>query len=148
MFDIGWSELLVVGALALIVVGPKDLPRMLRTFGKYTAQARGMARDFQRSMEDAAREADLTEMKELRDTARQLGDLRRDMSASALTTSRVPAPMPPVPTPGVATPHGAATLAPTSAIQTPAAAPAVTRTSASAPVAVPAPGSAAGPGPG
>jgi sec-independent protein translocase protein TatB len=113
MFDIGWSELMVVGALALIVVGPKDLPKMLRTFGRYTAQARGMARDFQRSMEDAAREADLSDMKDLRDTAKTLGDLRRDMGGSALnplrsgpyvsppprTSASVPAPMPPVAAP-------------------------------------------------
>ncbi|MGF1659589.1 MAG: Sec-independent protein translocase protein TatB [Rubrimonas sp.] len=77
MFDIGWTELLVIGALALIVVGPKDLPRLLRTLGQYTAQARGMARDFQRSMEQAAREADITDMKEMRDTADSLNKLRR-----------------------------------------------------------------------
>jgi sec-independent protein translocase protein TatB len=123
MFDIGWSELLVVGALALIVVGPKDLPRMLRTFGKYTSQARGMAREFQRSMEDAAREADLSDLKDLRDTAQSLGDLRRDMTGSALNPMRngpyvsppartyapVPAPMPPVEAPA---PQPAAAPAP------------------------------------
>jgi sec-independent protein translocase protein TatB len=77
MFDIGWTELMVIGALALIVVGPKDLPRLLRTLGQYTAQARGMARDFQRSMEQAARDADITDMKEMRDTADSLNKLRR-----------------------------------------------------------------------
>jgi len=110
MFDIGWSELLVVGVIALIVVGPKDLPRMLRTFGKYTAHARGMARDFQRSMEDAAREADLAEMKDLRDTARQLGDLKRDMGGSVLNPMRAgpyvpPAPKPPAPAGAAASPR-------------------------------------------
>ena len=53
MFDIGWSELLLIGVVALIVVGPKDLPRMFRTLGQFTARARHMARDFQRAMEDA-----------------------------------------------------------------------------------------------
>jgi sec-independent protein translocase protein TatB len=76
MFDIGWSELMVIGSLALIVVGPKELPRLLRTVGRYVAQARGMAREFQRSMEDAAREVDLSEMKELRDTASELRSLQ------------------------------------------------------------------------
>jgi sec-independent protein translocase protein TatB len=77
MFDIGWSELLVIGSLALIVVGPRDLPKMLRTFGQYVGQARGMAREFQRSMEEAAREADISDMKEMRETAQQLRSLTR-----------------------------------------------------------------------
>ena len=57
MFDIGWTELLVVGVVALIVIGPKDLPEMFRTLGRFTAKARGMARDFSRAMETAADEA-------------------------------------------------------------------------------------------
>ncbi|MGP3696198.1 Sec-independent protein translocase protein TatB [Rhodobacter sp. NSM] len=56
MFDIGWSELLVIGVVALIVVGPKDLPEMFRTLGRVTAKARNMAREFQRAMEAAADE--------------------------------------------------------------------------------------------
>ena len=57
MFDIGWTELMVVGVVALIVIGPKDLPDMFRTMGRFTAKARSMARDFQRAMEAAADEA-------------------------------------------------------------------------------------------
>lgn len=59
MLDIGFMELMVIGALALIVVGPKELPGLLRTVGQAVGKARGMAREFQRTMEDAAREADL-----------------------------------------------------------------------------------------
>ena len=66
MLDIGWTELLVIGALALIVVGPKDLPGMLRNVGRFVAKARGMARDFQSAMDDAARQADLSEVADLK----------------------------------------------------------------------------------
>ena len=59
--DIGWAELMVVGIVALIVVGPKDLPGMFRTLGKYTGKVRRMAREFQRAMEDAADEAGVKE---------------------------------------------------------------------------------------
>ncbi|EKE45089.1 twin-arginine translocation protein, TatB subunit [Oceaniovalibus guishaninsula JLT2003] len=57
MFDIGMSELLVIGVVSLIVVGPKDLPGMFRTLGRFTGKMRGMAREFQRAMDDAADEA-------------------------------------------------------------------------------------------
>ncbi len=56
MLDIGWTELLIVGVVALIVVGPKDLPGMFRTLGRFTGRLRGMAREFQRAMDDAARD--------------------------------------------------------------------------------------------
>ncbi len=57
MFDIGWTELMVVGIVALIVVGPKDLPGMFRTLGRFTGKAKGMARDFQSAMNEAADQA-------------------------------------------------------------------------------------------
>ena len=50
MFDIGWSELMIIGVVALIVVGPKDLPMMFRKVGNFVGKARGMARDFQSAM--------------------------------------------------------------------------------------------------
>lgn len=62
MLDIGMMEIFVIGALALIVVGPKELPGLLRTVGQFAAKARGMAREFQRTMEEAAREADLDDV--------------------------------------------------------------------------------------
>jgi sec-independent protein translocase protein TatB len=62
MLDVGWTELLVIGIVALIVVGPKDLPMMFRALGRFTGRMRGMARDFQRAMDDAARETGVRDM--------------------------------------------------------------------------------------
>lgn len=61
MFDIGFGELLLIGIVSLIVVGPKDLPGMFRTLGRFTAKARAMGREFQRAMDDAARETGVKE---------------------------------------------------------------------------------------
>lgn len=70
MFDLGWSELLVIGIVALIVIGPKDLPDLFRTLGKFTAKIRMMARDFQRAMESAADDAGVKDVaKDLRNVA-------------------------------------------------------------------------------
>lgn len=54
MFDLGWTELLLIGIVALIVVGPKELPGMFRAVGKFVGKAKGMAREFSRAMNDAA----------------------------------------------------------------------------------------------
>ncbi|MBE1284820.1 MAG: twin-arginine translocase subunit TatB [Rhodobacteraceae bacterium] len=62
MFDLGWTELLVIGIVALIVVGPKDLPVLFRNVGRWVGKARGMAREFSRAMNDAADEAGVSEI--------------------------------------------------------------------------------------
>ncbi|MGA0539201.1 Sec-independent protein translocase protein TatB [Neotabrizicola sp. VNH66] len=67
--EIGWSELLVIGVVALVVIGPKDLPEMFRTLGRFTAKLRSMAREFSRAMEDAARE---TGVKDVADDLRKV----------------------------------------------------------------------------
>ena len=70
MFDLGWTELLIIGVVALIVVGPKDLPKMFRTLGQFTAKARNMAREFQRAMDAAADESGVKDIaRDLRNTA-------------------------------------------------------------------------------
>lgn len=63
MLDIGWSEMGLILMVALIVIGPKDLPRVARQIGKWTTKARAMAREFQRSIDDMAREAELQDIK-------------------------------------------------------------------------------------
>lgn len=68
MFDLGWSELLIIGVVALIVIGPKDLPRLFHSLGRFTARARSMAREFSSAMEEAARDSGLDEAgRDLRD---------------------------------------------------------------------------------
>ncbi|MDE4143099.1 MAG: Sec-independent protein translocase protein TatB [Pseudophaeobacter sp. bin_em_oilr2.035] len=62
MFDLGWTELMVVGIVALIVVGPKDLPVLFRNVGRFVGKAKGMAREFSRAMNDAADEAGVKDM--------------------------------------------------------------------------------------
>ena len=62
MFDLGWTELLVIGIVALIVIGPKDLPVMFRKVGQFVGKARGMAREFSRAMDDAADQAGVKEV--------------------------------------------------------------------------------------
>ena len=59
MFDLGWLELIVIGVTALIVVGPKELPQLFRTVGRFFGKAKAMAREFSQSMEDAANESGL-----------------------------------------------------------------------------------------
>ena len=64
MFDLGWMELLVIGVVALIVVGPKDLPVMFKTVGNFVGKAQKMAREFRRTMDAAASETGLKETAE------------------------------------------------------------------------------------
>jgi sec-independent protein translocase protein TatB len=63
MLDIGWTELFVIGIVALIVIGPKDLPGALNTFGKYVGQLRRMVRQFQDGIQDIAHQEELRELR-------------------------------------------------------------------------------------
>ena len=63
MFDIGWGELLLIGIVALIAIGPKELPGALRTLGQWMAKVRRMAAEFQNQFHDAIREAELSDLK-------------------------------------------------------------------------------------
>ena len=62
MFDIGWSEMLVIVVVAIIVIGPRDLPGVLRTVGKWVGKARSLSREFQRNLNDIARETEFDQV--------------------------------------------------------------------------------------
>ena len=98
MFDIGWSELIVVGVVALIVVGPKELPKLFKTVGQFVGKARGMAREFQRAMERAADEAGVKEVKESfqeasKTTSFGFDDIRKTLNSSTLPNQKKPKPV-------------------------------------------------------
>jgi sec-independent protein translocase protein TatB len=100
MFDIGWTELVVIAVVAILVIGPKDLPRAMRTVGKYSGKMRRMARDFQNQFNEALREAELDEVKkEVQSIAKidPMADLRKDLArpkpaSRAISPSRRTAP--------------------------------------------------------
>jgi sec-independent protein translocase protein TatB len=64
LFDIGWPELLLIGVVALVVIGPKDLPRALRVAGFWVRKARTLSREFQSSVDQMIREAELDEIRQ------------------------------------------------------------------------------------
>lgn len=72
MFDIGWSELLIIAIVMIVVVGPKDLPKMLRAFGKATARMRATANEFKQQFDEALKEAELDDVKTIIDETRKL----------------------------------------------------------------------------
>jgi len=83
MLDIGWTELFVVGIVALIVIGPKDLPGALHTFGKYVGRARRVVRQFQDGIEDIARQ------EELRDLQKSVSDVTSGRSVNRYLDSDI-----------------------------------------------------------
>lgn len=104
MFEVGWTEMLVIAIVMIVVVGPKDLPNMLRTFGRTTAKLRAMASDFQRQFNDALKEAELDDVKKSVDSLRSLNpaaEIRKQLNpfeqAAADVRSGVDAVMKPKP---------------------------------------------------
>ena len=95
MFDISWSEFLLIGVVALIVIGPKELPGVLRTLGQYTRKVRSMAADFQNQFQEAMREAEMGDLKKQVDDLAQdvknfdpLKDVRSDLEATGKDIER------------------------------------------------------------
>jgi sec-independent protein translocase protein TatB len=126
MFDLGMSELLVIGIVALIIIGPKDLPVMFRTMGRFTAKARTMAREFSRAMEAAADESGVkdvaSDLRKVTDPKSMGIDALKDAATkfeawdpkrSARPAAPAPAPAAPIPAAGAAPApaHGPATQA-------------------------------------
>ncbi|MCR9256082.1 MAG: Sec-independent protein translocase protein TatB [Alphaproteobacteria bacterium] len=98
MFDIGWQELTLVIVVAIIVIGPRELPGTLRTIGKFVRKMKSMAREFQGQMDEMAREADLEDVRKQVSQARNLnptklikdavdadGSLERQLNAEVKT---------------------------------------------------------------
>lgn len=84
MLDIGWTELLVIAVVLIVVVGPKDLPPMLRAFGKMTSNLRKMAGDFRTQFDQALREADMDDVRQT------LSDAQRFNPTNALREAMNP----------------------------------------------------------
>jgi sec-independent protein translocase protein TatB len=119
MFDIGWSEIVVIAVVALIAIGPKELPAVLRTVGQYMGKIRRMASEFQGQFQEAMREAEMADLKkhvdEMSDAAKgftdfdPLADVKKEVEsfgADPLGTSTSTAT--PAPEPASASPEAAA----------------------------------------
>jgi sec-independent protein translocase protein TatB len=108
MFDIGWTELLVIAIVMIVVVGPKDLPPMLRAFGKMTGNLRKMAGDFRAQFEEALKETELDDVRKtitdaqqnlnptnaLRDAINPLRQMGQDIKNDLQKATQVPSPAP------------------------------------------------------
>lgn len=110
MFDFAWSELALIAVVALVVIGPKDLPRVLRTTGQWVRKARAIAREFQGSLDQMMHEAELDDVKRHLDTASHFdfekefaktvdpqGELQRSLSEPVLSNPMADLPKPPPP---------------------------------------------------
>jgi sec-independent protein translocase protein TatB len=129
IFDVGWGELVLIGVVALIVFGPKELPVVLRTVGQYMTKIRRMAAEFQSQFQEAMREAEMAELKQhfdtIQDAAKGIGSFDPAGSiASQIETAAAEKPL------ADAAPPGSAPTAP---------APEPTSTEPAAPPAPPAP---------
>ncbi|HJW41275.1 MAG TPA: Sec-independent protein translocase protein TatB [Rhizomicrobium sp.] len=100
MFDLSWSHIFILLVVALVVVGPKDLPRLMRTLGQWMGKARSMADQFRKSFDDMARQAELDDLrKEIESlrTDRPLAGLAQDMHQSIVPEDMRGSPLAPPP---------------------------------------------------
>jgi sec-independent protein translocase protein TatB len=140
MFEIGWGELLIIGVVALIAIGPKELPGVLRTLGQWMNKLRRMASEFQSQFHEAMREAELADVKkQVDDMTSQaqsyasfdpVAEVRRELDStqqqieSAMVDKPAEAPTSPVAAEPSAAPAGAApAIAPSTDVAVPSSAP-------------------------
>lgn len=99
MLDVGWQELLVIAVVAIIVVGPRELPQLMRTVGQWLGRARRMAREFQYNIEEIGREAELDGLRKDIDRFRQpLDPFRIDgKPADTVAAAQLEQDIPPAP---------------------------------------------------
>jgi sec-independent protein translocase protein TatB len=126
MFDLAWSHILLIGVVALLVIGPKDLPRVLRTAGFWVGRARSVAREFQNSLDQMIREAELEDVRKQVESAATLdidhtigqavdpgGELKRSITETTIADAPAPsapeaaAPEPVAPAPEAPAPEAA-----------------------------------------
>ena len=129
MFDIGWSELVVIAVVALIAIGPKELPGVLRMVGQWMGKARKMAAEFQGQFQEAMREAEMADLKKSFDEVREaasgftggnvMTSLQKDVSES-LRIDDVEKPAASTDAPAISTDTPAVAEATTPAIDLPA----------------------------
>jgi sec-independent protein translocase protein TatB len=118
MFDIGWGELVVIGIVALIAIGPKELPTVLRSLGQWMGKIRRMAAEFQGQFQEAMREAEMADLKkQAEDLTSTVGSVTNfDPMASTQKEMEQAFETPPAPTEPSA---DAALAAPTPPVETP-----------------------------
>ena len=87
-FGIGYTEMFVVAVVAIIVIGPKDLPRVLRAFGKTVAKMRGMAREFQGHLDSAMKEAGIDEVKKEFDNIKNSANIVEPVKKSVVNETK------------------------------------------------------------
>jgi len=119
MFDFAWSELALIAVVALIVIGPKDLPRVLKIVGYWVRKARGIAREFQGSIDQMVREAELEDVKKNLDKATGFdfgNEIKKTVDPKGEIEQALAAPELPNPLAAISTPE-------TKPAETPASAP-------------------------
>lgn len=125
MFEIGWSELLLIGIVALIAIGPKELPTVLRTLGQWMSKLRRMASEFQSQFQEAMREAEMADLKKqvdemtsqaqsyasfdpVSEVKRELESTQQQIESAMVDTAGAATPSSPVAAEPSASPAGAA----------------------------------------
>jgi sec-independent protein translocase protein TatB len=132
MFDIGWGKIVLIGIVALLVIGPKELPAVLRTLGQWMTKLRRMASEFQGQFQEAMREAEMADLKkDVDDMAAQaksytdfdpIGDVRKELESTHQQIESALSDKPAAATPAEATSVPAASVEPTPAGTEPAVA--------------------------